>query len=237
MFRVALGGVFLAVLMTSAATAADLIVEEDVVEAAVAAGYDWNGAYGGAFVGGGWGTAAWDGVNWVAGWDDIDLSGGLVGIAAGANFQTDAFVLGIEGDIAMSNIGGLIECPNPNFDCSTDVNWLATLRGRAGFAADTALFYVTAGLAVADVEALTVDTVVPLDEDGTLTETYVGWAAGVGAEVAVTENISLKAEYLYVDLGTREDSGSALPLDGVVGLFTEVGVSAHTVKAGLNFHF
>jgi opacity protein-like surface antigen len=29
----------------------------------------------------------------------------------------------------------------------------------------------------------------------------VGWAVGAGAEYAITRNFTLKAEYLYVDLG------------------------------------
>lgn len=218
----------LASVVTTSVMAADLFVEEPIAEAAIAA-YDWNGAYIGAFVGGGWGVADWD-----SGFDDIDLSGWLAGAAIGANFQAGSFVLGVEGDVAWSNIGATIVCPTVRFDCSTDINWLATLRGRAGFAADTALFYVTAGLAVADVTSQTIDTVTPTI-GGLLEATYVGWAAGVGAEVAVTEDITLKAEYLYVDLGSQDDSGAAAPLN--LTPTTVVGVTAHTLKAGLNFQF
>ena len=32
-------------------------------------------------------------------------------------------------------------------------------------------------------------------------KTKVGWTAGAGVEYAVTQNFTVKAEYLYVDLG------------------------------------
>jgi hypothetical protein len=43
---------------------------------------------------------------------------------------------------------------------------------------------------------------------GSASATHVGWTAGAGAEYAVTANISLKAEYLFVRLDGV--SGSAM---------------------------
>jgi outer membrane immunogenic protein len=37
---------------------------------------------------------------------------------------------------------------------------------------------------------------------GATNETRVGWTAGAGTEWKVTNNVSVKAEYLHVDLGT-----------------------------------
>lgn len=211
--------------MSNAVMAADLIVDEPVATEAMAAAYDWNGAYAGAFVGYGAGTTTFDFIT-PATSVDISTSGWLVGGVLGANFQTGSFVLGVEGDVAWADISGSELCPNPGFDCSSSINWLATLRGRAGFAADAFLLYATAGLAVGGVTSN--------DEfNGDFDSTHVGWAAGAGVEVGVTENISLKAEYLYVDLGTQTDDSGIL--SGITD--TDVSVTAHTVKAGINFHF
>lgn len=215
----------LASIAATSVMAADLIVEEDVAVEAMAAAHDWNGAYIGGFVGYGAGDAIWGNT-----FNDLDVpvSGFLAGVTAGANFQMDSFVLGVEGDVAWSGIGGTVVCPNPAFDCSTDINWLSTLRGRAGFAADAALLYVTAGLAVGDVTSTA--------DDGTVydnTSTYVGWTAGAGVEFAVADNVSVKAEYLYVDLGEQTIPAADLNAGGDV----PISITAHTAKVGLNFSF
>lgn len=210
----------------SSAMAADLIVDEPVAEAALAAAHDWNGAYVGAFVGYGWGTSAFTGGAGTS--VDVPIDGWLAGVNVGANFQTGSFVLGVEGDVAWSGISGSVDCSNPAFDCETSIGWLGTLRARAGFAADTFLVYGTAGLAVADVSS---DTP-PATPGETFDSTYVGWTVGAGVEAAITEDISLKAEYLYVDLGEQTDTNTILDAPD-----TTVAVTAHTAKAGLNFHF
>jgi outer membrane immunogenic protein len=75
---------------------------------------------------------------------------------------------------------------------------------------------------------------------GSASATHVGWMAGAGAEYAVTANISLKAEYLFVHLDGV--SGSAIgsvppPLPPVVGSFTTGTLGTHIVRAGLNWRF
>jgi outer membrane immunogenic protein len=69
----------------------------------------------------------------------------------------------------------------------------------------------------------------------------VGWTAGVGGEYAFNSNWSLKAEYLYIDLGTFTYSS---PLVAAVPAFapgyswrTSVTERDHIVRVGLNYHF
>src|SRR5262249_39716047 len=71
----------------------------------------------------------------------------------------------------------------------------ATVRGRVGYAFDRFLPYLTAGLAVGDIAA----TVPPLAAG---TSNTAGWTVGGGIEVGIVSNVSVKAEDLYVDLGT-----------------------------------
>ncbi len=79
--------------------------------------------------------------------------------------------------------------------CTTQSDWLATVRGRAGYAFDRILIYGTGGGAFGNVQAGTVA--------GGLFQsaTQIGWTGGAGVEFAFTPNLTGKIEYLYVDLG------------------------------------
>ena len=58
----------------------------------------------------------------------------------------------------------------------------------------------------------------------------MGWTAGVGLEAQATSNISIKAEYLYVDLGTQTYGG--LPIGSI-----DATQRFSVVRAGLNYKF
>jgi outer membrane immunogenic protein len=218
---------FLSILLASSvfavpAVAADLVVDVDIEDPVIAA-YDWNGGYVGGFVGYGSGLADWNN-----GFGDVPLAGLIAGLDAGYNHRVGAFVLGVEGDIAWSGIAGSVPCTNPAFTCTTNIGWLSTLRGRAGVAADSALFYLTGGLAAGQV---TSDSA-PFTPGQTFSNLHLGWTAGAGIEFGVSEDVSLKVEYLYVDLGSRTETAAILG-----GGLTTVGVTTHVVKAGLNWQF
>ena len=149
--------------------------------------YTWTGFYVGINGGGGWGRSQWDGLN------TFDVSGGLIGGTVGYNWQFGQVVVGAEGDIDWSGIKGTttVLCPG---GCETRNKWLATVRGRLGLAFDRFLPYFTGGLALGDINAT-----LPLLPGGSISN--AGWTVGAGVEVGVVSNVSLKAEYLYVDLG------------------------------------
>ena len=94
-------------------------------------------------------------------------------------------------------------------DWSRSVDWLATARARAGYLVNpTAFLYLTGGLAVGEVRSDAsytglvdqgIPTLVSVSADSR--ETQVGYAVGGGAEAALTDRLSVRAEYLYVDLG------------------------------------
>ena len=78
-----------------------------------------------------------------------------------------------------------------------DMNYLATLRARAGWAADNTLLYVTGGFAAAEMEFGGLVGPWPYVNDSDTQWTY-GWTIGGGIEYAVTENFSVGLEYLYM---------------------------------------
>jgi hypothetical protein len=102
--------------------------------------FSWTGFYIGINGGGGFGSSNWD----LTG--SRTVSGGLVGGTVGYNYQFGQAVAGIEGDVDWSGINGSTSnnvCP---FGCKTSNSWLATVRGRLGYAADSFMPYVTGGV-------------------------------------------------------------------------------------------
>jgi outer membrane immunogenic protein len=195
---------------TPAAFAADMPVAQAPVEAMVQdASFDWTGFYVGAFGGYGWGETD------AGAFGSSDLEGPLAGGTVGYNHQIDQFVVGIEADGGWSGIDN----EDDNLTNDTSIDWLTTVRGRVGFAMDSFLIYGTGGAAIGEVSF---DPAGPVGEDS---DTRIGWTAGGGVEAALTDNISVKAEYLYVDLGEEEING------------TDVDVNAHTVRGGINYRF
>src|SRR5262249_28283067 len=103
-------------------------------------------------------------------------------------------------------------------------DFLATARGRVGFAADRLLPYVTGGLAVGNIRA-TVPDLTGIDKTNT------GWTAGGGLEFALSGNWTAKAEYLYVNLG----NASCATLCGMAS--NNVNLITNVVRGGINYRF
>ena len=185
--------------------------------------YNWTGFYFGIVGGGGWGRSHFDFPGISTG--RFDLSGGMVGGTIGANYQAGAFVLGVEADGAWSNIHGSIACPGGVFSCETRNHWLATVRGRLGYAWDRVMPYVTGGAAFGDIEAT-------IPGIGSAKSTKTGWTVGAGVEWAIAGPVTAKVEYLYVNLGSLDCGlacGPAAPVN--------VDFTTSLVRAGLNFRF
>ena len=232
------------IMMAGAAHAADLMISEPApMMMAPASAHDWSGAYVGLSAGFGAGTVDWTGDAYlndvIVDTDDgsFDISGWLLGAQAGANVQMDNFVLGIEGDISWSNMTGEGDPIDPGPDAtvpSGSIDWLATLRGRAGVAFDQVLVYGTAGLAYGS-GSIGLTKLDGLGDDRTADITAPGWVAGVGVEVALDDNLSIKGEYTYTKLTMDEvQFGDVLPADY---LAVNSDIAIHTFKVGLNYSF
>jgi outer membrane immunogenic protein len=199
--------------------------------------YNWSGVYVGVNGGWGWGFANYTmpaAGNFSAVSATINDNGGVVGGTAGVNWQTGGFVFGAEGDWDYSaiNTGTTQTICNVTGTCQTGNNWLATFRGRAGYAADRVLFYGTAGGAFANVQT-TFNGV-------RTTHDQAGWTAGAGIEWAFADNWTAKVEYLYVDLGTTNfncSTGACTTASGGPPITGTVGLTESLVRAGVNFKF
>lgn len=192
---------------------------------------NWTGFYIGVNGGGGWGRSQFDFPAAGTTTGSFDTSGGLVGGTAGYNWQTGAFVLGIEGDVDWANIKGSAPCPNPAFTCQTADSWLGTARARLGWTpSNNVLLYATGGAAFGDIKASVAGG--PPFFPGQ-SATNVGWTAGAGIEFMFAPNWSGKIEYLHVDLGSF-----TCGITNCSNLSTaNVKFNADIVRAGLNYHF
>ncbi len=167
----------------------------------VAPVYNWGGIYFGGNAGYGFGSSEWSDPNNAFGnTGTFSVTGFLIGPTIGVNFQTDAFVFGIEADADASWLDGKSSSPYcgvaigfpAGSQCETKNTWVGTVRGRVGYAADRVLFYATGGGAFGNIESGA--------NGGLVSTTKVGWTAGAGIEAAFADNWTARIEYLYVAL-------------------------------------
>jgi opacity protein-like surface antigen len=134
-------------------------------------------------------------------------------------------------------------------NCQNVVNWMATAAARIGYAWDRTLIYVKAGGAWADDNvnvscifgpingtlgagnSACVNRLVALTNGFSTSGHRNGWLIGYGTEFDLGKNWSAKAEYDYIDFGTR----TALANDGVTTLRDSGAISQ--VKIGVNYRF
>ena len=191
--------------------------------------FDWTGFYIGGHVGYGSGSFG-------IGTNPLPLQGvffppsiiGLIGgYQAGYNYQlANKVVLGAEVDLSFGSPVDIPRLAPASFN--TTIDYVATARGRVGYAMGTWMPFVTGGVAWGH-------THVDLNDFGTVVPprrylAHVGWTAGLGIEVAVGGNWTAKAEYDYVDLARRTYDLTDVGLPRV-----NVDPSVHLLKVGLNY--
>jgi outer membrane immunogenic protein len=199
--------------------------------------YNWGGIYFGINGGYGFGGSTWTAPatstcpNCTSG--SFDTDGFLIGGTVGVNFQPHDFVFGAEADLDWTKINGSVALTNTlcgTASCQTANDWLGTVRSRFGLAVNRFFVFGTAGGAFGNIQA---GRNPPGSYDSS---TQFGWTAGVGAEYAVTENLTAKAEYLFVDLGSSTCAATASAC-GTVAAGSTVSLTANLVRLGVNFKF
>lgn len=164
---------------------------------------------------------------------DKTKGGAIGGGHLGYNWQANRWVFGIEGDISALSARGKTGNLDPSFTNSFvtfDVKWLATVRARLGLLiSDTTLFYLTGGVAFADVRnnaSLTVFSINMIED-----RVKTGWTVGGGIEHMLARNWTVRAEGRYVDLGSK--SVKCSPPSDTNCNFTYRGEFSNTLLMGL----
>src|SRR5208282_4353139 len=127
------------------------------------------------------------------------------GVEAGYNYVLPSrMFLGIEADITFPNFlenGVTFTGATAQGTTVTDqIDYIATLRGRFGYAFDHWLIYGTGGFAWS--QARFGETPGVAGNEDTVLLTRTGWALGLGAEAAIAPDWTVRIEYLYDRFGT-----------------------------------
>ncbi len=166
-----------------------------------------------------------------------NLNGFVGGGQIGANWQWDAFVLGLEADFQ-----GTSQSKTSNLGCGAGciltgegkIPWFATLRGRAGVAFDRVLVYGTGGAVWLEAKETVTATGAATLIDASDTKT--GWTAGAGVEVAFSQNWTARIEYLFLDV--KPTLTASIPAAFGGGTATDnVTIKDNVIRAGVNFKF
>lgn len=180
----------------------------DIIEPTV---YDWSGVYGGVFAGIGYTSSDWDGTDDDDTFEPVDIDESLndtqavLGALAGINFQHDQWVFGLEADIAWFDSDKNESLDGAEgLDITSEIELLGSVRARLGYAADRTMFYLTGGAAFADAEHTWDDDGDVDDADPVDVDLDFGWVAGAGIEHAWTDNLLVRLEGLYFDLGSED---------------------------------
>ena len=227
--------------------------------------YTWTGFYFGGNAGYGWGNGDthFHPLPDAATFFDLapqslspDPSGFIGGGQIGYNWQWNKWlVLGAETDFQGSDmeghdtrfnfpdIFGVGNGPDTFLFAHERMQWFGTARGRIGFAPLCRLMiYATGGLAYANTDySANTNFDNGITYPVSFTRTTLGWTVGGGLEYAISHHWSVKAEYLYYDLGdegkTQNQLFFGVPQGPPFFVHYNFENTGNIVRGGLNFKF
>jgi outer membrane immunogenic protein len=273
-------GTLIALTGATCAAAADLYYKAPVAVPV----YNWTGFYIGGNVGGAWGNfdprtvTVFSDDGWfvptdIPAIDRVGIqsskpTGFTGGFEAGYNWQIRNFVFGLEGDIEALSLssGASSSALYPDYPYTFTVRsnisttWLATVRGRVGYAVNNWLFFGTGGPALTDLRGnfafsdtfSDVFGIAPgnpnAHESASFSDTKTGYTIGGGVEAGLWGNWTVKGEYLYANFGTVSTSSNNMTAFTPPLLFPQIafpsnvfthrfGLKANIARAALNYRF
>jgi outer membrane immunogenic protein len=188
--------------------------------------------------------------------DSLDMDGVVGGLYGGANFQMGGFVFGLDADYTWSGVTGDVSTNLVAVDTNTglgtslgsyadanlDVDWLAHVRGRIGYGWDRFLIFAAGGLAVAglgsDMSFNLIDGVEAAFNSSS--DSITGWTVGGGIEWAFTDNLVVRAEYLYDQFDDVSFGSYAIYDSAIDQTFTSSAsgdLSVNIFRVGLSYKF
>ncbi|PRD43390.1 porin family protein [Phyllobacterium phragmitis] len=217
----------IALFAATSAQAADVVYDQEPAPVYMPPVFSWSGAYIGAQVGYGWGKSEGDTADFSA---ELKPDGFLGGIYGGYNWEVSpSVVLGIDADINYADLQEESDFFNGGtylFTGESKLRWEGAVRARAGYAVDRFLPYIAGGVAFGEVEHnANFEGLSILDDK----KTQTGWTLGAGVDYAATDNLILRLEYRYTDLGDEDyDLG---------GNDYNVDFKSHDIRLGVAYKF
>ena len=163
----------------------------------------------------------------------ISPAGASGGLTLGYNWVNKNVLFGVEFDHNFANIADRKVTDFPG-NIGVEIDSYSTLRGRAGFVVDNGtLFFLTAGAAVAKINADGRDpSPSPGDNGFKISKSLTGITFGAGVEHSISNQLSLKFEYLNIDLPDMITKDLADADDAYT-----VSTKFNTFRVGLNYKF
>ncbi|MGD0149474.1 MAG: outer membrane beta-barrel protein [Xanthobacteraceae bacterium] len=183
-----------------------------------------------------------------------NMNGFIGGGQIGYNWQTGIMVVGLEADFDGVSDKNTINLVFPGSGASApftttythQLDWLSTFRGRLGVTVSPDfLIYFTGGVAVGEVKTGN-SFICPTCGPSTSTEpsttsantaTRAGIVIGLGAEWMVAPHWSIKAEYLYADLGSTNSTIVYTYGPNTSSLTSTVHNNYNIARGGVDWHF
>lgn len=254
-FQILVAGIFCLLGASSAYAGGDLTDYKPYAPAPVASscGGPFSGFYAGGLIGfGGASTKTNVGIELKD--NDRGFTGGGV---AGYNWQCNGWLLGAETDINYFNADMTtgISCPAcgandgpSSLTFGSEINWYGTVRGRVGLVGtENFLLFATGGLAYGgldhSINSINAPTGTPggsVTYSGSKSNTALGWTAGGGVEYLLNDNWAFRADAMYVDFGSNDETFTAPSGSGCEGTCTaRVGYddSFWVARVGLTYLF
>jgi outer membrane immunogenic protein len=218
-------GVTAVALLATPVIAADLPTKAPVSKAASAPAFSWTGCYLGGNAGIGWASQTYkdpiDGFEF----NNFTTDGWAGGGQIGCDYQSGAWVVGIQGLWDWSNINAT----QADFGGALDtakVSSFGTLTGRLGYTLQTdTLFYVKGGAAWIR-DNYSTDT-----PPSSVSVNRSGWTVGLGFEHILAPNWSAFIEYNYASFGTHQATFNP------PGLVANIRENLQTFLVGVNYRF
>jgi outer membrane immunogenic protein len=233
----------------------------DAMAAVPPAVYSWTGFYVGANVGYGFGNdhsqvdlSAPGILATSEPGTSVTPKGGLGGVQAGYNWQTSPrWLVGFEADLQgttqKDTVCASVICINQidstgslseGISVQHQLDWFGTLRGRVGFIANNTLFYGTGGAAFGHARETIAVSFSSSSGSGqfvnqTTAKDVTGYVVGGGIESMLTGGWSVKAEYLYMNLGNFAQTVDISTPGSPEALISNSTIRDHIVRAGINY--
>jgi outer membrane immunogenic protein len=215
--------------------------------------FSWTGFYIGPNVGGAWTNNLFTDSLFLTNFSN-NTKGVFGGGQIGGNYQIGQFVIGGEWDFdwssANNSSAGVVIPSVGNIVVTNNNHWITTVASRFGWAIDHWLVYgkagggwvgndelnlsnLTTGVSFTCGSARALNT--PFTNCGN--NNTVGWLVGAGFEYAFTNNWTVKFEYDYLGLGSRNFLIPATAPLLAGDTFTSNTRNLQMVKVGVNYLF
>lgn len=171
----------------------------------------------------------------------LEAVSATAGFQGGYDWQVNNVVVGVAADWSWTNLSAtnsLVGRAISNPFVTAKVDWMASFRGRIGWAWDSqTLLYATGGWALAGIKASEGSAAGCCETHTTaINTTKGGWVVGGGLEHKLTEHVSFMGELLYYNFGSTNS-----PVASTVGQAftyqTDFSQKVFQARVGMNYKF